>query len=129
MIVNYKALGVWSIAGTDGRLVTIVPGVNEKTDEDWKAIKDHPDVKNRIDEEVLVLVKTETTDGRKKQPEGLPKTLEGMNAGGAIDFIGGIFDIDQLKVWKKKETRSGVISTLDKQIKAVKAAADANSRE
>lgn len=129
MILNYKALGVWCIGTEAGNTVVIVPGVNEKTDEEWKAIKDHPDVKSRIDEGVLVLVQPASADGRKKQPEGLPKTLEGMTAATAIDFIDGIFDIDQLKAWKKKESRSGVVSAIDKQIKTVKAAEDANARE
>lgn len=129
MIFNYKALGVWSIGTEAGNAVIIVPGVNEKTDEEWKAIKDHPDVKNRVDEGILVVVQPASTDGRKKQPEGLPKTLEGMNTGSAIDFIGGTFDIDQLKAWKKKDVRSGVISAIDKQIKSVKAVEEANSRE
>lgn len=126
MIVNFKALGVWSVAGADGQIVVIVPGVNEKSETEWKAIKDHPDVKARIDEGTLVLIQPATQDGKKKQPEGLPKTLDGMNAVDAIDFIGGIFDQDQLKAWKKKEVRSGVMLAIDKQIKAVKAAEDAD---
>lgn len=129
MIVNYKALGVWSIAGTDGRIVNIIPGVNEPTDVDWNAIKDHPTVQERIDEGVLVVVQESNTAGKKKQPEGLPKTLDDMNAVTAIDFISGVFDIDQLKAWKKKETRSGIISAIDKQIKSVKAAEDTDFKE
>lgn len=129
MIVNYKALGVWSIAVESGIVVNIIPGVNEIPDKDWNAISKHPSVQNRIDEDVLVLVQPANVDGRKKQPEGMPKALDGMNAGNAIDFIGGIFDIDQLKGFKRKETRSGVMLAIDKQIKAVKASEDANARE
>jgi len=130
MIVNYKALGAWSIAvGKTDRCVVIVPGVNEVVDKDWDVISKHPAVKAKIEEGVLVLVKTASEDGTKKKAEGLPATLEGMTVPAATDFIGGVFNIDQLKAWKKKETRQGVITAIDKQIGAVRAVQEPEKKE
>jgi len=129
MLANYKSLGVWSVAKIGGGAVNIIPGVNDIDDNDWKGIKDHPTVKDRIGDDTLVLLKADNSEGKKKQLDGMPETLEGMNAGGAIDFIGGIFDIDQLKAWKKKENRGGVSAAIDKQIKSIRAAANVDLGE
>lgn len=83
--------------------VLLKPGVNEVESSKWDRVKDHPVVKWRIENGVL-LVK----DGS--------KPISDMPAGEAVKLVKATVDADLLERWRRDDPRRSVRDAIDSQL-------------
>jgi hypothetical protein len=128
MLYHWKEARIWGIGlpGTkteDGRVesecVTLLPGVHDMPDEQWKKIAEHKDVQERIAAGNLQLIEDEGTKKVKKTDSGLPKSLENFNTRDAAELISGVMEVEQLEAWAKHEKRPAVEKAIKSQLKAI----------
>lgn len=84
-------------------IVLLKPGVNEVEAGKWDRVKDHPVVKWRIENGVLIV-----KDGS--------KPINEMSAGEATKLVKATVDADLLERWRKDDTRRSVRDAIDAQL-------------
>lgn len=103
--------------------VHLVPGVQTVQLDEWKKIKEHPRVKQALEDKTLRVEEAVQKAGEDPKPlADMPKTLKGMAETKAVPFITGIMDEELLKKWQTSETRDRVKKAIKEQIAKLKAA-------
>lgn len=144
VLIRWNKTHVWSI-GTgfgDGSVIQFIPGVNEKTQEDWDKVKNHPEVLKRQELEVVdpikgkvkmleiikskEVVKAQDSDSSGSDSNGDSDSnsdssagLSGLSAKEAKELVKETFHTPTLRAWLEDETRSGVKSSIEKQLEAI----------
>lgn len=98
------------------KLIRLVPGVNEITDADWKALKAHPQIKKQIDAGDLEVVTEKDRDDKDVEKDGGDANLPGK-AGDAVKAVNKCWDKDLLEKWLENENRPSVVKAINKQLK------------
>jgi hypothetical protein len=133
MLIHWKEARVWIVGlpglhdektgNTSGDTVILIPGVHPISDEDWARIKEVPDVKARIEDKTLEALEPEkTTKGAAAKDTtegGYPKTLDSFKPADAVEFVGGVMELDVLKSWAKIEKRPVVAKQIKAQIETL----------
>lgn len=150
LLFRWNKPSPWSIATGlgDGSVVLFVPGANEKTQEEWDKIKNHPEVVARMESKEIVdpkrgkikmlelltkpelkevepqkdEKKSEDSSGSEGQdkPEGSDdQGLSSLGAKEAKELILETFNTPLLRSWLESETRSTVKSAIEKQLEAI----------
>lgn len=118
MLCKYNGTGPWGV-GTgvvDGSVVIFSPGTNTIKDEDYELIKNHPEVKKRIESKALELIVESLASAKPSSSDAPPTELGALNANDAKKLIAETHNTVELNKWKEEETRAGVIKAIDAQL-------------
>ena len=145
MLLRWNGKNVWSI-GTgmvDASVVQFIPGPNSLTAEQWDCIKKHPEIKLRMEQDIIDekrgKIKRLELIGSKEAPKGdidqgdsdegqgdedqdKGVLLSDMGVKKAVALIAETFNTELLREWQEVATRKKVISAIEKQFKAIEEA-------
>lgn len=112
MIVRYTLPGVLVIGHQSGKQVVLLPECNEVAKSDWDLIKDNPQVKERLEDETLIVM---SDDKDQTEDLGLSKISQPK----ALKMAKATVDRDLLKKWISMETRAPVLKALNESLDKV----------
>jgi len=137
VLVKWNMAHVMSVATglPDASVVQFVPGANEFTAEKWALIKDHPEIKARMEADVVVpnvgkMKKLEVLAQKKvvaptpgKNPEAPTdnggSALSELNTEKSKKLIAETFNTPLLREWLESEARAGVKKAIESQMKKI----------
>ena len=117
MILTFKQSRVLILPITKDHQLTLVPGVNIISDDDWKAIQDIPAFDSRKD---LVPVEKLGKGPGGKELTTYPEPWE-LDVGLTKELLGQINSLKVLDVWKAKESRESVRCEILSRAEAIRA--------
>lgn len=122
----------------DASVVQFIPGVNEFTKEQWELVSKHPELKKRMETDVVDMkrgkVKMLEVLSAEKKSEGSSDSdsegesndegsseegIAGLSAGDAKALVEETFNTPLLKSWLESETRKTVKSAIEKQLETI----------
>lgn len=113
-LVNYTQPRVFSIAVALNektlRHVILKPGVNELRDEDWEAVKAHPDVVEAFDVGHLEMLKSKP---------GNEIILKSMSEADGLKLIDDTFAVELIQKWIALETRPRLLQAMSEKLKSL----------
>lgn len=145
MLVRWNGKNVWSI-GTglaDASVIQFIPGPNNLTAEQWNCIKDHPEIKLRMTQDIIDekrgkvkrlemigsksapkadIKPGESDEGQGDEDQDKGVSLSDMSVKEAKGLIAETFNTDLLREWQEVATRKGVISAIEDQFEAIEEA-------
>lgn len=95
-------------------IVQLLPGVNEVTDDEWKAMKGN--ITNEIEKNEIVILAQKVSDGRGKPGGRKAKDLVQMPVNIAVNYVNECTNPQTLKKWYEEETREEVRLHITKKI-------------
>jgi hypothetical protein len=109
--------------------VRLMPGVNEVSESDLKAMFKHPLFEHRFKEGILEVLESEELDNKGKSKK---KAKDGKDekrpAPEMLKLIPEIFDVELLKKIVKTDGREGVVKAAQDQLKKLSLAAEDEER-
>jgi len=117
MILTFKQSRVLILPITKDRQLTLVPGVNIVSDDDWKAIQGIPAFASRKD---LVPVEKLGKGPGGKELTTYPEPWE-LDVGLTKELLGQINSLKVLDAWKAKESRESVRCEILSRAEAIRA--------
>lgn len=145
MLLRWNGKNVWSI-GTgllDASVIQFIPGPNNLTAEQWDCIKNHPEIKLRMEQDIIDekrgKIKRLELIGSKEAPKGDSDKKESDDDQGDDDQEKGVllsdmgvkeakalvaetFNTELLRSWQEVATRKGVLSAIEDQFKVIEEA-------
>ncbi|MDQ0299644.1 hypothetical protein J2S78_002064 [Salibacterium salarium] len=118
MLVHNKGKYVRHAAGA-----TLLPGVNDVKESDYKRFSSHPIAKKWIEKGEIKTFEKEETDGE----DTTVQSTKDLNAEGAIDLVEDTFTVSMLEDWEEKEDRKTVLEAIDKQLAELEGKEDENT--
>ncbi len=128
ILIRWNKANVMSV-GTgivDGSVIMFVPGPNHINLDDWNKVKEHPTIKERMETDIVVpnrgkvkmleVVKAENDEKAKDEPSN---GISDLSVKGAKEIIGETFDTKLLHAWLDDESRKGVLTSIEKQLKSI----------
>lgn len=128
----------------DASVVQFIPGVNEFKKEQWELVSKHPELKKRMETDVVDMkrgkVKMLEVLSAEKKSEGSSDSdssdegsseegIAGLSAGDAKTLVEETFNTPLLKSWLESETRKTVKSAIEKQLEAIEKERQENGDE
>lgn len=147
VLVKWNKSNVMSVGAglPDASVIQFMPGVNEFTKEQWEKVSAHPEIKKRMETEVVDLKRGKVpmievlAEKKENKSEG---NDDDANTNSAISELGvkdaktlveETFNTVLLKEWLEGETRKGVKSAIEKQLEGIEkereGSNDENSQE
>lgn len=93
-------------------LVTLLPGVNEVSEDEWKCMK--PNIKAELDRGEITILAQKVTGKDKKSVNA--KDLKEMPVNVAVAYIKDCMNQETLEKWFKEETRDEVLASITKRM-------------
>lgn len=134
VLVRWNKTNVMSVQTglPDASVVQFIPGVNEFPVEKWDLVKDHPEMKKRMEAEIvdpkrgkvkmlelLSAPKAEGSDNGEGNDEPPAEGIEGLGAKEAKALVQETFNTPLLRSWLESETRKSVKEAIEKQLEAI----------
>lgn len=95
-------------------LVQLLPGVNEVTEEEWKAMR--PNIADELERGEIKILAQKVSDGRGKPGGRKAKDLVQMPVNIAVTYISECMNPETLVKWYKEETREEVRIHITKKL-------------
>jgi hypothetical protein len=100
-----------------GKILNILPGINEIKGENWEWIKKDSYTQRFLNEKKFEIIDDEGSSDDSNDNNNNNYPLANKNAKQAIAIVKETMDIELLNNWKNKEERSSIIQAIDKQLK------------
>jgi hypothetical protein len=122
----------------DASVIQFMPGVNEFTKEQWEKVSAHPEIKKRMETEVVdlkrgkvpmieVLSEVKKSDNSNEgNDEDNKGGIEGLNVGDAKALVKETENTPLLREWLESETRKGVKEAIEKKLEKIEADREGN---
>ena len=95
-------------------LVQLLPGVNEVTEEEWKAMR--PNIADELERGEIKILAQKVSDGRGKPGGRKAKDLVQMPVNIAVTYVSECMNPETLVKWYKEETREEVRIHITKKL-------------
>jgi hypothetical protein len=141
VLVKWNKSHVMSVgtALPDSSVVQFVPGVNEFKIEQWEVVKNHPEIKKRMETEVVDLkrgkvpmievVSEEKKEENKGEDENSEGGLAGLGVSKAKNLVKETENTPLLREWLESETRKGVKEAIQKKLEKIEAERESSEDE
>lgn len=106
-IIKYRRPKIYRVAlpsKAGNEWIKLMPGANDVPDKDWEKIKDHPHVKQKIEDGEIEILKTGVDSLSEIQPAK------------AVEIVKDTLDYGLLKKWEANESRKKVSEAISLQI-------------
>jgi hypothetical protein len=97
--------------------VQLLPGPNEVTDDEWKAMK--PCLAAEIKSRVITVIEKDVVKS-KRAPSGKARNLAELPSADAVDLVAETVNPDTLKKWYQKETRDEIRLSIVERMKELR---------
>ena len=108
MILKYNGLGLHGVATPTEQMVLLIPGVNELSQEKWEMIKNHPTVKEMIEDQKIEVIS--------EDEKPVDKVFTKMGKKEAIATVNNTIDVAILEKWAENEKRADVLKAIRARI-------------
>ena len=132
VLVKWNKTNVMSVGAglPDASVIQFIPGINEFTKEQWEVVSKHPEIKKRMEMEVVdlkrgkvkmieLLSEVKKSDDDNKGDEDNKGGIEGLNVGDAKNLIKETENTPLLREWLESETRKGVKEAIEKKLEKI----------
>lgn len=127
MLVEWTKPNLFTIWGSEGGsepTLRLIPGMNEVKKDDWDKVSKHPLVKIHLEEDDLI-VHDDLGGEEGSEVDGI-STLAVKKA---TKIIKATFDTELLAKWRGEETRSTILTAIDKQVEVVNKSVKVKEKE
>lgn len=134
VLVKWNKSNVMSVGAglPDASVIQFMPGVNEFTKEQWEKVSAHPEIKKRMETEVVdlkrgkvpmieVLAEKKSESNGDSDDDNGSAAISELGVKDAKALVGETFNTPLLREWLESETRKGVKDAIEKQLAKIEA--------
>jgi hypothetical protein len=143
VLVKWNKSNVMSVGAglPDASVIQFMPGVNEFTKEQWETVSKHPEIKKRMETEVVDLKRgkvpmievlseaKKADDSNKGDDDNNEGGIAGLNVGDAKALVKETENTPLLREWLESETRKGVKEAIEKKLEKIEADREGSNDE